>query len=316
MQAMAIESYGEPGQLREMELPDPKAPPDALLIRVRAAGVNPVDASIRAGYLDGAFPSFFPLVPGWDVAGVVESAGPAVDGFTAGDEVIAYARQDFIQEGTYAELASVRATQAAPKPRSLSFEQAAALPLAGLTAYQAVHDKLQLESGQTVIVQGASGGVGSFAVQLARAIGCHVIGIASEKNHGYLRELGASECLDYSDDVAEALLAEHPDGADALIDLVGGDALEQAPELLREGARAVSVIQPPDTAAFDGRGVRALYEFVRPDADQLQVLGGMADAGELRVELSETLALSEAARAHELIESGHTRGKLALTIDT
>ena len=316
MQAMAIEEYGGPEALKPMELPDPKVGPDVVLIRARAAGVNPVDAGMRAGNLDGAFPSFFPLVPGWDVAGVVESAGPAVDGFAPGDEVMAYARKHFVQEGTYAELVSVPVSSVAPKPPSLSFEEAAAIPLAGLTAYQAVYDKLALQPGETLLVLGASGGVGSFAVQLGAIVGAQVIAVASERNHDYLRGLGASECIDYSNgEVAEAVRAGHSAGVDAIIDSVRADDLGRSPALLREGGRLVSIIAPPEAEEFERNGVRGLYEFVRPDAVELRVLGELAEGGELRVELSETLPLADAAHAHELIEAGHTRGKLALTIE-
>jgi NADPH:quinone reductase-like Zn-dependent oxidoreductase len=316
MQAMAIEEYGGPEALEPMELPDPKVGPDVVLIRARAAGVNPVDAGIRAGNLDGAFPSFFPLVPGWDVAGVVESAGPAVDGFAPGDEVMAYARKHFVQEGTYAELVSVPVSSVAPKPPSLSFEEAAAIPLAGLTAYQAVYDKLALQPGETLLILGASGGVGSFAVQLGAIVGAEVIAVASERNHDYLRGLGASECIDYSDGgVAEAVRDGHSAGVDAIIDTVRSDDLGRSPALLGEGGRLVSIIAPPEAEEFERNGKRGLYEFVRPDAVELRVLGELAEGGELRVELSETMPLADAARAHELIEAGHTRGKLALTIE-
>jgi NADPH2:quinone reductase len=314
VQAVAIERFGGPEELRITDRPEPILPPDGLLIEVRAAGVNPVDCKIRQGGLADRFPCFFPLVPGWDVAGLVRDAGPAVRGFSRGDEVIAYCRKDFIQEGSYAELVSVRATQATHKPRSLSFEQAACLPLASLTAYQAIYDTLELKPGETLLVLRAAGGVGSFAVQLARIVGAHAIGTASAANHDYLRELGAVECIDYREqDVVEAVRAAHPDGVDAVFDLVGGEALARSVELLRRGGRVVSVSEPPDPAAFEQQGVSASYVFVLPDGDELRALAALAETGELRVNLEQTFSFGEASRAHELVEAGHVRGKLALS---
>lgn len=313
MYAMAIDNFGGSDELHEVELPEPKLPPDAVRLETRAAAINPVDYKIRQGALAGAFPCFFPLIPGWDVAGVVRDVGPAVRGIAPGDELMAYCRKDFIQEGTYAELVSVRASQTAGKPRSLSFEQAAAIPLAGLTAYQAIYDVLQLKPGETILVQRAAGGVGSFAVQLARIVGAHAIGTASAENHGYLRELGAVECIDYREqDVVEAVRAAHPNGVDAVFDLLGGEALARSGELLRPGGRVASVIEPPDLAAFTGQGVQAFYLFVLPDGDELRALGGLAETGELRVDLAETFALGDAARAQDRLEAGHVRGKVAL----
>ncbi len=268
--------------------------------------MNPVDFKICRGRHEGAFPHFFPLVPGWDVAGVVEQAGPAVTDFSEGDEVIAYCRKDFVQEGTYAELVSVKANQAAPKPAALSFEEAAALPLAGLTALQALHEKLELTEGETLLIHAASGGVGRFAVQLARLAGAQVIGTASAANHDAVRELGAAEVIDYSDqDFVDRVRISYPGGVDAVLDLVGGDTLERSAEVLADGGRIASVRQPGENVG---------YLFARPDSGQLAHLGSLADSGQLEVSLAETLALEDAGRAHELLESGGVSGKIALSI--
>lgn len=316
MQAMAIERFGAAEELNLLDLPEPRLPPDALLIRTRAAALNPVDTKIRAGALEGRFPCFFPLVPGWDVAGVVERAGPAVRGFAPGDEVVAYCRKDFIQEGTYAELVVVRAAQAAPKPGSLSFEEASGLPLAGLTAYQAIYDALELQPGETMLVNRAAGGVGCLAVQLGRIVGARVIGVASAPNHELLRELGAAECIDYREtDPLEAVREAHPDGIDAVFDLLAGEALERSGEVLRPGGRVVSILQPPDAAAFARREVSAFYVFVLPDGDQLRALTKLAEGGELVVPVHRTMPLSEARAAQELLEEGHVSGKLVLSVD-
>jgi NADPH:quinone reductase-like Zn-dependent oxidoreductase len=316
MQAIAIERFGGPEQLAVVDLPEPRVPPDALLIRARAAAVNPVDAKIRAGGLAERFPCFFPLVPGWDMAGVVERTGPAVRGFAPGDEVIAYCRKDFIQEGTYAELVSVRARQAAQKPGSLSFEEASGLPLVGLTAYQAIYDALELQPGETLLVNRAGGGVGCLAVQLGRIVGAHVIAVASAGKHSLMRELGAAECVDYREADPLAVVREaHPEGIDAVFDVIGGETLSRSGEVVRRGGRVVSIIQPPDAEAFARQEISSFYVFVLPDGDELRALATLAEGGELIVPVDRTLPLGEARAAHGLIEEGHVTGKLVLTID-
>ncbi|MEY2534540.1 MAG: hypothetical protein QOF29_2450 [bacterium] len=316
MRAIAITEFGGPDRLQVAELPDPLVGPDTVLLRVRAAGINPVDYKVRQGNLAGRFPHFFPLIPGWDAAGVVEAVGPAVVAFEPGDEVYGYFRKDFVRDGTYAELATMRDTALARKPATLSFEEAGAVPLAGLTALQVIRDALDLQTGDRLLVHGASGGVGSFAVQIAKARGAHVIAVASAANHDYLRELGADEVLDYTaGDVVEAVRAGHPDGIEAVADLVGSVPQDRIADALQEGrGRLASIIQPPDRDAFAARGIDARYIFVRPDAPGLQTLQTMADAGELRVHLDEVVPLEEAARAQERLETGHTRGKIVLRV--
>ncbi|GDY33620.1 NADP-dependent oxidoreductase [Gandjariella thermophila] len=310
MKGIAQNEFGSADVLSVQDLPDPLVGPDSVLIRVRAAGVNPVDYKIREGYLKGLLPHYFPIVPGWDVAGVVEATGPAAaGGLRPGDEVVAYARKDYVQHGTYAELVAVPDRGVARKPASLDFAHAAGLPLAGLTALQALR-AAEVGEGATVLVHAASGGVGHLAVQIARALGAgRVIGTASEGNHDFLRSLGA-EPVRYGDGLPDRLAAlVGGDGrVDAALDFVGGQALEQSPELVRDPARVVSIVDPSVLA----RGGR--YVFVRPDAAQLGWLGELADAGRLRVEVQRTFALGDAAEAHRTLEGGHVRGKLVLTV--
>ena len=307
MRAIAIDRFGGTDVLRLTELPEPKVGPDWVLIRVRAAGVNPVDAMVRAGVLEPAFPTVFPLVPGWDVAGVVERVGPAVTEFSVGDEVVGYVRKDVISEGTYAELVAAQVRHVAPKPATASFEQAAGLPLAGLTAWQAL-DAAQVGEGDTVLVHAAAGGVGTLAVQLAVLRGARVIGTASEGNADYLRDLGA-EPVTYGDGLVDRVAAMAPDGVDAALDLVGGESLDVSAKLVADAGRIVSIVDAETVLRLGGR-----YVFVRPDAAMLAGLSELVDAGTLRVEVSRTLPLEEAAQAHELIESGHGRGKVVLTV--
>ncbi|MEU0084426.1 NADP-dependent oxidoreductase [Streptomyces sp. NPDC006274] len=307
MKAITYRTYGSPDVLEYGDVPDPKLGPDAVLIRVKAASVNPVDWKIQAGYLDGVMDTVFPVIPGWDVSGVVEEAGVGVTEFAPGDEVIGYAREDFVSRGTFAEYVAAPVRTLARKPANLSFEEAAGLPLAGLTAYQALTRALNAGKGDTVLIHAAAGGVGSLAVQIARALGARVIGTASERNHDYLRGLGA-EPVSYGEGLAERVHALAPRGVDAVLDLIGGDALKISPELLAEGGRLASVAD----GAVLGLGGR--YVFVRPDAGDLEALTALAERGQLRVEVAAAFPLERAADAQRLNQEGHTRGKVVVTV--
>ncbi len=287
------------------DLPEPPVGPDTVLVRTHAAGVNPVDVGIREGRLAGFFPHHFPIVPGWDLAGTVEAVGPAVVDLHPGDEVFGYLRRDDVQWGTAAELVPAPQRCVARKPESLSFAEAGALPLAGLTAYQALTEALDVGEGDRVLVHRAAGGVGFFAVQIAAALGAHVVGTASPRNHGFVRDAGAAEVLDHSAGPASAQLSEP---VDAVLDLVGGDTLADAPRQVRDVARIASVVDP----AVNGMGGR--YVFVRPERHDLEELGRMADAGQLRVAIARAFPLERTAEAQDLVTGGHVRGKVVVTL--
>jgi NADPH:quinone reductase-like Zn-dependent oxidoreductase len=306
VRAAVYDRFGDESVLRIVDdHPEPPVGPDVVLVRAHAAGVNPVDVGIREGHLAGAFPHHFPITPGWDLAGVVERVGPAVVDFTVGDEVFGYVRRDDVQWGTAAELVPVPQRCLAHKPESLSFAEAGALPLAGLTAYQALTEVLDVSEGDRVLVHRASGGVGFFAVQIAAALGAHVIGTASPKNHAFCRDAGATEVLDYAAGPASGQL---PEPVDAVLDLVGGDALADAPKQVRDPARIASVVDP-GVLDLGGR-----YVFVRPDQHDLEELARMADAGQLRVPIAKAFPLEQIADAHRLIAEGHVRGKVVVTL--
>lgn len=306
MKAIVINRYGGPEVLEQVDLPTPKYWPDAVLVRARTAGVNPADWKIREGRLDGTFPCHFPLVPGWDVAGVVEAVGPAVTTYAVGDEVLGYVRRDHIQHGTYAELVPAPERTLAPKPAGLGWPEAAALPLAGLTAYQALK-AVHVTGGDTVLVNAASGGVGHLAVQLARLLGAgRVIGTASEPNHGFLRELGA-EPVAYGPGLADRVRDLAPSGVDAALDLVGGAALTDSATLVAEPDRLVSIVDPETVKRLGGA-----YVFVKPDTADLAALAAHADEGRLKVHIARTFPVTEAAAAQHLVQQGHVRGKVVL----
>lgn len=307
MKAIALDEYGDHDVLKLREVPDPPVGADTVRIRVKAAGVNPVDSFMRLGAMQNAYPHHLPLIPGWDVAGVVDAVGAAVTRFAPGDEVMAYARKDTVQAGTYAELVSVAETVVGRKPKALSFAQAGGIPLAGLTAWQAAR-ALDVGPGDVVLVHAAAGGVGHFAVQIARARGAaRVIGTASAGNHEFLRSLGA-EPIEYGPDLPSRL-AELVGGdgkVDVALDFFGGDALKQTPSLVRNGARHASIVDP----AVKQQGGR--YVYVRPDADDLNQLADLADRGRLWTEVFRELPLAQAAEAQRLVEERHTRGKVVL----
>ncbi len=308
MRAIVFDHFGGPEVLREAEVAEPLLGPDSVMVRIEAAGVNPVDWKIRQGYLSTRFEHIFPVVPGWDLAGVVEQVGPAVVGLAAGDRVVGYARMDVVEHGTYAERVAVPADALAPAPTSADMATAAALPLAGLTAYQVVVGALAVAEGDVVLVHAGAGGVGHIAVQLARARGARVLATASRANHAFLEQLGA-EPLDYGEELPEAVKLAAPDGVTAVADLVGGDALMVSPPLLRQGGRLASVTDASTVLTFGGR-----YVFVRRDPAQLAELSAMVDSGRLHVEMADVMDLSGAAEAHRRLESGHGRGKISLRV--
>lgn len=315
MKAIAIEQFGGQEVLKLVDLPVPDCGPGEVLVRVKAAGVNPVDWKIREGWLKEMLPHAFPLIPGWDVAGTVEAVGAGVQAWQVGDDVYAYARKPTVQHGAYAEFITLDAAHVARKPANLTFEEAASVPLAALTAWQSLFGPGQLKETERVLVHAAAGGVGSFAVQLARNAGAEVFGTASAGNHAFLKELGASLVIDYrAGDLADAVRQAAPDGLDLVYDCVGGPALEQSPAFLREGGRLVTIVDPEMAQRFSEQGVNASFVFVEPNADQLDLLRLQLEAGRLKTHLAAVFPLEEAAQAHALIEQQHTRGKIVLTI--
>lgn len=304
MRAAVYDAYTENfDDITVRELPDPKLPPASVLIEVRAAGVNPVDWKLVGGHLDPVMPTQFPVTPGWDVAGVVVGLGFDTPEFSIGDEVVAYARKDVLGGGTFAEKVAVPVRAVAPKPKSLSWEQAGGLPLAGGTALRTLESLGDLE-GRTVLVHGASGGVGSFAVQIAKAAGARVIGTASETNHEYLRGLGA-EPVTYGDGLVERVLDAAGGKVDGVADFVGG-VLDDTLAVLTEGGPHASVADP-SVAEQGGR-----YIWVRPDGSETARLGLLVDEGKLTVDVAGTYGLDDVPQAFKDSATGHVRGKLVI----
>jgi NADPH:quinone reductase-like Zn-dependent oxidoreductase len=299
MRAAVIHETGDPEVLRYEEAEPPEPGADEVLIRVRAASVNPTDWKARRGSREMALPA----VLGHDASGTVEVSRS--DAFAEGDDVFG-----MTVSGAYAELATASAAAIARKPAGLSHEPAAALPVAGLTAWQTLFDRGGLESGQTALIAGAAGGVGHLGVQFAKRAGARTIGTGSARNRDFVLGLGADEYVDYTaHDVADTV-----QDADVVLDTVGGDTTATLVPALRSGGIIVTIAGPPPEDAARERGARAMLHIASPDPDQLAQIGDLVAAGEVRVELAEVLPLAEVARAHELSETGHTRGKIVLTV--
>lgn len=305
MKAITYAAYGDPDVLTLSDIDEPKVGPGEVRLAVRAASVNPVDWKIVQGALDPIINVAFPAVPGWDVAGVVEQVGADVTEVAAGDEVMAYGRKDWVQQGSFAEKMTVPVRAVTRKPASLTWEQAAALPLAGLTAYQSL-TRMGVTRDSTVLVHAATGGVGSFAVQIARALGARVIGTASESSQERVRDLGG-EGVVYGEGLADRVRELAPEGADVVVDYVGG-VLDDTLAVLAEGGRHASIADP-SVAEHGGT-----YLWVRPDADDLAALARLVDEGSLRVDIAETFPLERAADAFRASMDGHVAGKIAISV--
>ncbi len=307
MKAVRMHEYGGPEVLHYEDAPRPEAKAGEVLVRVHAAGVNPADWKIRSGAFKAMGASPFPLVLGFDAAGTVEAVGDGVTGLAPGDAVYAYIQAG----GGYAEYVAFPAELAAPKPKTLDFVQAAAVPVTALTAWQALFDQGGLTAGQRVLIHGGAGGVGSFAVQFARNKGAHVITTGSAQNHDYLKGLGADEVIDYNTTKFEEVVKN----ADVVFDTVGGDTQQRSWQTLKPGGILVAIAQPPDPKVAEAHGVRAAFLSSKSDAAQLTEIGGLIDAGAVKVFVGTVLPLAEAGRAHELSRQGHTRGKIVLQVE-
>lgn len=315
MQAMVIDGFGGVDRLHPAELPVPAAAAGEVLIRIAAAGVNPVDWKIREGHLAALFPHRFPLIPGWDAAGTVAAVGADVADFAVGDHVWAYCRKPTVQGGTYAEFVVMTARDVAPMPVQLDFQHAAAMPLVGLTSWQALFDTAGLISGQSVLIHAGAGGIGSVAVQLAKSAGAKIVATAGSANRAYVRDLGADHVVDYTaGDFVSAVRVLFPDGVDVVFDTIGGDTQQRSYRVLRRNGFLVSIVDEPREEEAAGFGVRAAFVFVSPNGGQLRKLAAMVDAGDIRPPEISVMPLFEAAEAQRLSQQGHVRGKIVLTL--
>ena len=311
MKAIVINTYGNEDVLDyiDVDRPEPKA--DEVLVKVHVAAVNPAAWKIRNGFGE-MFGLKLPLILGGEIAGTIEEVGVEVKNFKQGDAVYGITASGGLSGG-YAEYALAKAAAIAPKPESITFEESAAIPVAALTAWQAMFDVAHLSSGQRILIAGASGGVGSMAVQLAKAKGAFVIGTASGRNEQFVRDLGADEFVDYTRQPFEEVVKD----MDVVFDTIGGDTLEQAFKTLKKGGFLVSAVETPSeekAKEFDIKVAQLL--FFQPSAQQLTEINRLIEAGKLKIHVETVLPLPEVKKAHQLSQSRRTRGKIVLQIGT
>lgn len=308
MKAVRMHAYGGPEVLRYEDAPVPAIGADELLVAVHCASVNPVDWKIREGWLKDKLKYTLPLVPGWDVSGLVADVGSAVSSFKRGDAI--YARPDIARDGCYAEYVALKAADAARKPEKMTHAAAAGVPLCALTAWKALFDEAGLSGGQTVLVHGGSGGVGSFAVQLAKAFDAVVVATTSAPNVAAVRALGADRVVDYrADDFSDRVR-----DVDVVLDTLGGEVQERSWRCLRPGGTLVSIVSVPDALAAKAHDAKGKYAWVVPDGPRLALLADLIDAGKVHTLIDSLVPLAQAAGAQERSRAGRARGKIVLAV--
>jgi NADPH:quinone reductase-like Zn-dependent oxidoreductase len=307
MKAIQYAEFGPSSVLKYVDVARPEPAAGEVLVRVHAAGVNPIDRQQRHGRPGAALPK--PLIPGYDFAGEIAALGAGVSGPKLGEHV--FGMLPLNRPGAYAQYLAVPAGLIARMPNNLDYVHAAAVPLAALTAYQALFDTGALKSGQRVLIHGAAGGVGHFAIQLARDTGAKVFGTASESNLAFITQLGADTAIDYHaqafDDVAQDI--------DLVFDTVGGDTLKRSYDVVQPGGTLVSIAGQPDASESEAHGIHGVWILVKPDAVELGKIAGLIEQGLIRPELGGVYALKDAALAHDQSETRHLRGKLVLRVD-
>ena len=304
MKAIQVQKYGHADQMMLKQVQRPKPGKGQVLVKIHDAGLNPVDWKIREGYLKDARPTSFPYTMGQDFAGEVMSIGEGVTGFKKGDRVFGFA------DGAYAEYALASPTGLAHIPRSLDYEHAACVPTAGLTAWQIVTDVARVTQNDTVLILGAGGGVGSFAVQFAKRAGARVIATASSEDFSYLEEMGASQMLDYKTEHFEDISKD----VDTVIDLVGGETLKRAYRCVKPNGLVITTVGPADEAEAKSYNARVVQFYMKPDSSELGQIGRLVEGGNVKPRLSKVMSLDEAKAAEDLVQLGHPHGKVILHI--
>jgi len=307
MKAILIYQYGGPEELIYGDAPEPVINPGDVLVKVFATSINPVDWKVREGHMKG-MERTFPVILGWDVSGVIEKVGADVHDYKVGDEI--YARPDVSRNGTYAEYVAVRANEIYFKPKTIDHLFAAAIPLAGLTAWQGLFDHGKLQAGQKVLIHGAAGGVGTLAIQLAKWKGAYVIGTASENNIDFLKELGADEVIDYHKQHFEEILKN----IDVVFDTIGGETQTKSLRVLKPGGILVSTVGIQDEAALKEKGLHGVQYMAQSVPENLKEMAALVDAEKLKPVIAKVFPLTAIAEAHKLSEEGHVRGKIVIRV--
>jgi len=314
MKAIVIDHFGGAEQMHMMDMPVPIPRKTEVLIEIHYTSVNPVDWKIRSGAFKDMLPHRFPLILGWDAAGIVGALGPEARQLHVGDNVYAYCRKPEVQSGTYTEYVAVPEEYVALMPRNMGFREAAAIPLSGLTAWQGLFDVAKIKRPEVILIHGGAGGVGSLAIQLAKAAGTRVLTTATARHHPYLTSIGADEVIDYSkENFVETIRRRYPEGIDVVFDLVGGDSNPYF-LVLRPGGRLVSSVERPNPKKAAQYGVQAESLFVRPDGKQLAEITSLIEEGKIQSPKTQEFSLEDAPKAHELSESHHVEGKLVVKV--
>jgi alcohol dehydrogenase len=310
MKAAQINGYGGKEVLMVTpDAPKPKAGEGQVLVEVHAAAVNPFDWKLREGYMKDFIPLTFPATLGGDLAGLVAEIGPGVEGFNVGDEVYGLANAAGGQ-GSYAEFSPIKASQLAPKPTSIDFIAAAALPLASASAYQALVEHLNLQSGQKILIHGGAGGIGSFAIQIAKNIGAYVTATVSAEDAEFVKNLGADEALDYKNQDFSTLIKDY----DAVFDTVGGETYAKSYQVLKSGGLIVSMIEKPNDELLKKYNVKAIAQGTKATADKLAKIAELVDQGKLRIEVNKVFPLKDAAEALAYVQNSKHRGKVVIKV--
>lgn len=314
MKAIAISEFGGIEQLHKMELEKPKIDANEVLVKVNYTAVNPVDWKIREGYLKDRLPHKFPIVLGWDASGVVSEVGKNVKSFKVGDEVFAYCRKPTVQWGTYAEYIALDASSVAHKPKNINFAQAAAIPLVGLTAWQALFDAAKLKKGDTILIHAGAGGVGSLAIQFAKHIGAHVLTTASPANHDYVINLGADSALDYTKDYVGQVKQMYPKGIDVIFDCIGGKTAHESIPLLKSQGYFVSIVEKMKAEDAAQHDIQSSYVFVSPNGKELAEIATLISENKVKVPNIIEMTLDDVAKAHGMSQTHHVNGKIVLKV--
>ena len=315
MRAAVIHQFGGVENVEICDMPRREPKPHEVEVEIHYAGLNPVDWKICEGYLKGRIEHKFPLTLGWDLSGVVSKVGASVKHLHVGDAVFAYARPAIVCEGTYAEYLSLDASVVVKKPQSISFTEAACIPLSALTAWQSLINSAHLKKGQTVFINVGAGGVGSYAIPIAKYMGAHVITAAGTKNLDYVKMLGADEIIDYKQENAhEKLRSLYPNGVDVVFDMLGGKAFQESFTLVKKGGHLVSILGSPEPKMAKEYGITAEFVFVRPDEKELQQIADLIESGVISPPRVQEFPLEDVVSALEQSRAGHTQGKIAISI--
>ncbi|MFC2947104.1 NADP-dependent oxidoreductase [Virgibacillus sediminis] len=310
MKAIVINEYGNVSKLKEQEMPTPDLGEKQVLVEMHATSVNPIDWKAREGYLQEKLPFDFPIILGWDAAGVVAGVGSQVKNFAVGDRV--FARPDTTNRGTYAEYTVVDENLLARIPEEISYEEAAAAPLTALTAWQCLVDFSNVKKGDKVLIHAGSGGVGSYAIQLAKHFGAYVATTASGRNEEFVKELGADQFINYQEEDFEQALEDF----DIVVDTLGGEAQQKSFSVLKEGGKLVSIVEPPEETAGAAKRIKSGFHWLEPDGRQLAEIAALMVTGEVKSHVGHKFPLTEEGvkEAHKLSESGHAKGKIVINI--